>query len=204
VVGDQHEIFGIHERLIRASSPFFDKAMSDKWQESLQRSIQLPDDEPKIFQLYVHWLYYDTFPVFSDEPGSSGNAEYLELIKAYILSDKLLDSRFQNAVIDAIIEKSVSKARDGSYWFPVGEAIDYAYSNTNESAPIRKLLVDLYVRHGCGSWLHDWGESASVPQPFLFELASKLLDRRDSLFQLKIEASNYHVHDSDNGEAKND
>lgn len=208
MVGDQHEVFGVHERLIRAYSPFFDKAMSGNWQESSRRAVELPDDEPTIFQLYIHWLYYETLPVFCNEPGLSGNAEYLELIKAYILGDKLMDSKFQDAVIDAIIEKSVSKASDGASWYPVGEALEYTYNNTNGSALIRKLLVDMYVIYGHGNWLHDWGEAASIPQPFLSELASRLLDldRRDvvSRLKMKIEASNYHIHGSDGGEAKCD
>ncbi|EED13876.1 conserved hypothetical protein [Talaromyces stipitatus ATCC 10500] len=206
VGGDQNEIFSIHERLIRASSPFFDKAMSRKWKESLERTIKLPDNEPKIFQLYVHWLYYGTLPVLCDEPGLCGNAEYLELVKAYTLGDKLLDSRFQNAVIDAIVEKSQSKARDGRIWFPVGSPIEYAYSNTNESSPIRKLLLDMYVHRGHRYWLHDYGNSASIPHSFLLGLASRFFDQRDGHCEseTKIDAPRYHIHKENGGNAKND
>lgn len=198
VVGDQQETFGVHERLMRASSPFFDKAMSPEWQESVQRIIRLPEDEPEIFQLYVHWLYFGTLPVFCDEPGHLGNTEYLDLAKAYTLGDKLMDTMFQDTVIDAIIEKSRSKARDQRCWFPVGKTIEYAYSNTNESALIRKLFVDMYVRHGNPEWLHEWAEPTDLPPPFLLELASKLLDRR-RVPLLEIEPSNYHIHGSDGG-----
>ncbi|CAI7604079.1 unnamed protein product [Penicillium glandicola] len=201
LVGDGHEAFSVHEKLIRDSSSFFDKAMAGEWKESLQRTFQLPDDEPRIFGLYIHWLYYGTLPVFCDEPGLPGNAEYVDLVKAYVLGDKFLDFKFQNATIDAIIEKTDSKSQDRSRWFPVGEPIEYAYTNTCESALIRKLLVDLYVHNGFSGWLHDWGEPAHLPQPFLLELASELLDRRVGS-EKSPESSDYHIHDSTDGKDK--
>ncbi|KAI9928693.1 hypothetical protein MW887_001910 [Aspergillus wentii] len=149
---NQQEPFSVHENLVRTSSRFFDKAMAGKWRESLQRTVKLPDEEPNIFTLYLHWLYYGALPVYCDKPGLAGNSEYLELAKAYVLGDKLLDSKFQDTVIDAIIEKSLSKAKDGASWYPVGEVID--------------------------DWLRDYNEPENVPQPFLLKLASKLLDRR--------------------------
>jgi hypothetical protein len=193
VVGDEEVIFSVHEVLVRASSSFFDKTMAGGWKESVQRTIKLPDDEPKILALYTHWLYYGTLPVFCDEPGLPGNSEYLDLVKAYVLGDKLLDTLFQDTAIDAIVEKSHSNAQDGKRWYPVGEVIEYAYSNTTESALIRELLVDMYVYHGYSSWLHDWADSASIPQPFLLRLASKLLDQRGDSGK-PIEAYRYHSH----------
>ncbi|OOQ83208.1 hypothetical protein PEBR_36322 [Penicillium brasilianum] len=143
VVGGEVKTFSVHEALVRTYSSFFDKAMAGEWKESVQRTIKLPDDEPKILALYIYWLYYGTLPVFCDEPGRLGNSEYLDLVKAYVLGEKLLDTRFQDTAIDAIVEKSRSNAKDGKRWFPGGEVIEYAYKNTTESAPVRDSLVDI-------------------------------------------------------------
>lgn len=194
-MGEEHAAFGVHEDLLRVSSLFFDNAMSGDWQESKQRTVQLPEDEPKIFALYVHWLYFGTLPVFCDEPGVEGDEEYLDLVKAYVLGDKLLDSKFQDTAVDAIVEKSVTAAQDGSLWYPGAEPIEYAYRNTNTSARIRGLLVDMYVCFGRGEWLHDWDEPTEVPQPFLWDLSLSLLDGRDGS-QGPIVASKYHIHGS--------
>ncbi|KAL3468862.1 hypothetical protein BJX99DRAFT_268968 [Aspergillus californicus] len=163
VVGDEQEVFSVHEALVRSSSVFFDKAMAGSWKESTQRLVHLPKHDPKIFALYIHWLYCDTMPVFCDEPGPPANLEYLQLVMAYVLGDKLLDIAFQNAAIDAIIEKSLSKASDGARWFPVGEVVEYAYDNTTDSAPIRELRICTLRTGG----------------PFLLRLASKLLDKEE-------------------------
>lgn len=194
LVGEEKEIFSVHEKLIRTSSPFFDKATSGAWLESAQHTIRLPEDEPEIFSIYVHWLYYGTFPVYCDKPGRPANQEYLKLVKAYTLGDKLMDTVFQNAAIDAIVEKSTSMASDGHKWYPDTEVVEFAYNNTNKSAPIRQLLVDMYVSVGHSEWLDDENPD-SVPQPFLFELSSKLLDLRGGA-RPEIKASNYHIHAS--------
>ncbi|KAL2849389.1 hypothetical protein BJX68DRAFT_267241 [Aspergillus pseudodeflectus] len=170
--------------------------MAGEWKESSQRTIQLPDDEPSIVALYIHWLYHRTLPVFCDEPGLPGNAEYLDLVKAYVFGDKILDTTFQNTVIDAMIEKSRSKARDGASWYPVGEVIEYAYHNMHEPAPILELLVDMYVTTARRSWLYDWADPATIPQRFLLSLCAELLDRR-GLSEEPLEAGKYYRHASD-------
>lgn len=197
VVGDEKETFSVHENLIRTSSPFFDKALTGAWRESSQRTIQLPEDEPKIFAIYVHWLYNCTLPVFCNEPDLAGNSEYVEIVKAYVLGDKLLDAAFQNTAIDAIIEKSVTRASDGCLWHPVAEAIEYAFNESSESAPIRDLLVDMYLYKGGGKWLYDWGKPENLPQPFLLKLAAKLLDDRGASIGKRLDPSNYHCDASD-------
>ncbi|PLB48318.1 hypothetical protein P170DRAFT_448051 [Aspergillus steynii IBT 23096] len=193
VVGVERKVYSVHEQLIRASSVFFDKVMAGEWTESRQRTVQLPDDDPEIFALYVHWLYCGTLPVFCDEPDPAKNDEYMGLIKAYVLGDKLLDAEFHNAVIDAIVEESRSEAQDKHLWFPGEKVIEYAYENTTERAPIRRLLVDMWAIYAKSSWLDDPEESAYLPHTFLLGLLSKRLDSNFDANE-SIEACNYHTH----------
>jgi hypothetical protein len=165
--------------------------MAGEWKESSQRTIQLPEDEPSVVALYVHWLYYRTLPVFCDEPGLPGNTEYLDLVKGYVFGDKILDKRFQNAIIDAMVEKSRSRAQDGDRWYPVGDVIEYAYNNLAEPAPILELLLDMYVAAASRPWLYDWADPTTIPQPFLLGLSAKLLDRRGPSEE-RVEAAKYY------------
>lgn len=141
LVGVEKKLFSVHEKLIRASSQFFDKAMSGAWLESAHRTIQLPEDEAEIFGIYVHWLYYGTLPVCCNDSGLPENQEYLKIVKAYTLGDKLMDTKFQNAAIDAIIEKSISAASDGNRWYPVAEVVEFAYNNTLDSSSCLLAMV---------------------------------------------------------------
>lgn len=97
---------------------------------------------------------YGKLPVYCHEPGRVANQEYLKLIKAYTLGNKLMDTGFQNAAIDAIVEKSHSVASDGKRYYPVAEVVKFAYNdkNTHASAPIRRLLVDMHVSVGSGTF----------------------------------------------------
>lgn len=200
VVGYQEETFYVHENLIRASSPFFDKALSCLWQDSAQKTIQLPDDEPHIVAIYVSWLYHGTLPVFSNETRHS--AEYLIILKAYTFGDKVLDTRFKNTAICALIEKSTTLV-DGKQWYSGISAIEYVYSNTSESAIVRKLLVDMFVMDARDSWFQQWEEEGSIPKAFLFDFAYKLLGRQGRP-RPDFRASDYRIHDSKNVEARPD
>jgi len=177
-VGSESPVtFSVHENLICAASDFFKKATSREWKESKERSIKLEHDA-EVFQIYLHWLYRHTLPLRVDEPGLSGNTEYVQLANAYVLGDFLQDTHFKDAVIDAIIDKTSSKASDGQFWYPVGAVIRCIYDNTLESSTARQLLVDLYANHGHGSWLCDWATQEDLPKEFLFDVTVAVLDRR--------------------------
>ncbi|KAL4879123.1 hypothetical protein BJY04DRAFT_220488 [Aspergillus karnatakaensis] len=193
VVGPNQDTFSVHEALIRASSPFFDKVMGGEWKGTAHRRVELPDYESKILSIYIHWLYCGTFPIRSgDSDAYENDVEYLKLVKAYVLGGKLMDTSFQNDIIDAIVEKSCYDTPEEFQFSPGEDAIVYAYKNTTDSAPIRELLVDIYVSQGIGQWLSEARTSARFPQPFLLALAAKLLDQRETMPDDDLEASNYH------------
>lgn len=171
-VGEERQVYVVHERLIRASSPFFDRAMSGRWRESAQRTVTLPDDDPWIFGIYVHWLYHGTIASIED------NDEFMDLAKAFVLGDKLLDSKFNNAVIDAIVDKSRFTLHDGNMWFPSERVVEYIYAHTTESSPIRELMVDLWASSAAPSSLSEWKASLSAPRSFLIRLVCKLMGQR--------------------------
>ena len=188
-MGNEKKAYSVHESLVPASSPFLDKALSGKRKESALRTVHLPNDEPEMIAIYVHWLYRGTLPVSCDDSGI--DTEYTNLVKAYILGDRLLDFKFQNAAIDAIIEKVRTPERDNTRWYPGLDVIIYAYANTTESALIRELFVDLYFYGGKSAWLDKW---ITAPQPFLLSLACKLLDRNGET-KLPTETHKYHKND---------
>ncbi|OJJ99584.1 hypothetical protein ASPACDRAFT_119158 [Aspergillus aculeatus ATCC 16872] len=169
MVGPRTSRYTVHEKIARASSPYTDKLL----RERTTRIIDLPGDEPAMVGVYVHWLYHRTLPVICDQ----AQQEYLHLIKAYVLGVKLLDTKFQNTVVDAIIEQRQSSSQDGKSPAPGREAIKYAYSHTSSSAPIRRLLVDITANRTTDpKWLTS--TENDKPGAFLLELVAKLMDRR--------------------------
>ncbi|KAH7232511.1 hypothetical protein B0J15DRAFT_517683 [Fusarium solani] len=157
VVGSSTPVtFSVHEKVICASSDLFKKAVLGGWRESDEGLVRLESDSPDVFNVYMQWLYYRTIPVPIDGPGIRGNAEYILLAKAFVLGDMLQDGGFQDAVMDAMVDKTSSEASDGQKLF----------------------LVDVYTFHGHGNWLTDWATQDDLPKEFLFDVAQSLLNKR--------------------------
>lgn len=55
--GNAQKKFVIHQDLICARSDFFRNSMKDGWKESNEGVVELPEDDPQIFGLYVQSLY---------------------------------------------------------------------------------------------------------------------------------------------------
>lgn len=169
VVEDGKHTLRVHESLIRASSPFCDKALNNL--RASERTIQLPHEPSIAVESYVYWLYSGTLPVLPDGCSCS---DYSALFASYVLGEKLLDQNFQNTTIDAIIGRS-NAVIDGSRWYPRRDHIIYAYNNTSPSSPIRDLLVDMYLFNAERHWLEGYSD---LPPAFVLELASRLVDER--------------------------
>ena len=58
--------------------------------------------------------------------------EYNDLVKAYVIGDKLLNTNFQNSVIDAIVEKSTIANADGQRYYPGEEAVKHVYHKASK------------------------------------------------------------------------
>ncbi|KAK1249986.1 hypothetical protein MKX08_009989 [Trichoderma sp. CBMAI-0020] len=189
--------FYVHEHLICRTSAYFKRAMNAYWQTSATGSVTLQEEDPDVFEVYQHWLYFEKLAVQNDKPGLEGNIEYVQLAKAYVLGEMLQDVNFKDAVLDAILIKSRSKASDGRTWFPVGPAIRCIYEGTPASSAARRLLVDLYTYHGCGDWLTKWANKDDLSKEFLLDLAVAILAKRPrpaAPLTLTAGACKYHEH----------
>ncbi|OQE22667.1 hypothetical protein PENFLA_c012G04784 [Penicillium flavigenum] len=190
-VGATKSPFHIHKSLICTSSLFFQKAMSGPWKESKEQTLELPEDNPQAFALYSHWLYFGKFPVIDE--GNNHSKEYYDLVNAYVLGGKLLDVKFQNSAIDAIVEKSSAPdPHDGKRYYPFGALISHAYNSTTESATIRKLFVDMHVDAAEAGWLNR-----ELPKEFLYSVVEGFMKKRTAQAK-KIKAFDYYVNPSTN------
>ncbi|KAL4867076.1 hypothetical protein BDV12DRAFT_198556 [Aspergillus spectabilis] len=174
LVGTDKQLFAIHETLARKASAFFDKALSGLWKEANRRTIELPDDDPRIFGLFVSWLYFLTIPTNIDDDDEKKSLKWIELAKVYVLGDRLLCPHFKNAAVDAIVEKSSLEASQDGDPCPDGVAIWYIYRHSIKDALIRKLMVDLCVCFGTPELL-DWNDKSFIPHSFVVDLAGALL-----------------------------
>lgn len=150
-VGEEPCLFHIHEPLLRARGSFFTLS------RSRQGHLNMPDDCPKIGELYFQHLY--TGKVLIDwttslEQVSKNEClpEYTTLAKLYVLGEKIGDVAFKNLIVRTVLRRIETRI-GGHGYHPVGAAVDIIYKGTNPDSKMRKLVVDVTVWNGNARWI---------------------------------------------------
>jgi hypothetical protein len=108
IVGEEKKGFAVHEVLLTHYSDFFRAALNGKFKEAEEKRITLHDEEPVVFESFVHWLYHSNFPTqVRDEHGkpieewTANLRPRIDLyIHLFILSDKLSIKELDKIALD--------------------------------------------------------------------------------------------------------
>ncbi|KAL1792983.1 hypothetical protein ACET3X_009490 [Alternaria dauci] len=160
------------KRLISHHSPFLAAASNRDFKERRENLIQLPDDKPTVFALFVEWLYYGgytTEPLLayprSRTVGISIDAE------CWVLGDKLLCTDFKNHAMKRLYEQHTTKIFNRSI---STNDVQFACDNSAKDSKLRELYVNLtatnFGRQDCvQGTVEEWDELLS-DQPDLRRL----------------------------------
>lgn len=145
------------DKYLTGNSRFFAAALARQWKEAQTRTITFPEDDPRIFSIYLIWLYTRTFVITSDSFPEHHNPKFRARLichLAYILGDKLGDDDFCDAAITTLFQHCLG-ARS---WIRDRE-VALIYENTCDGSPLRQLVVDQWI------WLAraKWCEALSGP-----------------------------------------
>lgn len=100
------ESFSMHESFFCARSEFFRRCMTGPWAERDLRLIKLPSDDPKTFSTYVNLVYTNLVATnaSTDKKTTAAIADEVhELVKLYVLAEKLCNKAAKNATIGALL-----------------------------------------------------------------------------------------------------
>lgn len=144
--------FSVHKDLLAHNSPFFKTAVSERWQEGCNNLTELPEDEPKVFKVYLCWLYgvspFKTMTACT-RCTSNGCPQFPELADAYVFGNKILDFDFCDMIVDAI--RSHMKSSDcilTDEFFTIWQV-------SKKNSPPGRLPFDAYAYDGEKSWFED-------------------------------------------------
>lgn len=84
-VGEEKKMYQLPLDHISAI-PFFNKALNGSFKEGLSKSIELPEDEPAVFELLVRWLYRG---LPADELNKKEAGNIVLCTKLFLLADRL-------------------------------------------------------------------------------------------------------------------
>jgi hypothetical protein len=185
----EEDKFFVHENVLCASSRFFQSERRGEGKDVREKSIKVPEIGTKPFKVYIQWLYTGKLPV-SRASASMIAEEYEALLECYHLAFFIRDPKFKNAVIDALIDRYNTKF-NGRRVYPNVFLDLRVYNSILESAPVRKLIVDMYARKVSSTWLKK--NYSHLPMNFMLDLAIEFLDQRPGERKLK---ANSHYHEA--------
>ncbi|KAG9634099.1 hypothetical protein KCU64_g15548, partial [Aureobasidium melanogenum] len=218
--GENTTAFAIHKNILEHCSPFFNsmwrpaggsnivhelnpregsvdsdlkpekKHVHDAKNESV---IEIGlDVDVAAFRIYTEWVYSGRIQKGALEVNAE-DIDFSSIGQAYILGEKLQDQRFKNAIINLLLQTILTQGKM-ELTFPT-----LVFKETSVSAPLRRLLVDLYVWYGYKDWLKPNGSKEAISGTFLSDLSAAFFDRHghDGVTKAKVLAlnpCNYHEH----------
>jgi hypothetical protein len=135
-VGPENTHWILHEKLLCHHSPFFRKIFYSKSSTSSRtQSFGLPEEEDAPFKTFVGWLYSSSLPVPREE------ADLGTAFDLYLMAEK-----FEIPALIADVLQVVREWYKYSDSYPGLRRVQYIYANTEESSPMRHMLVHAVAR----------------------------------------------------------
>jgi hypothetical protein len=136
VVGPKRVKFGVHKGILIRRSAFLRAALTGTFKEATEGTVTLQEDSPKVFGVFVSWLYTGKLENTVDEiPTPYGSNRLAEL---YIFADRYDVPILRNDAIDALVTTRQNLQIPASFFRKV-------YDATLPKDPLRRLLADMVV-----------------------------------------------------------
>lgn len=164
-VGSAKVPFVVHTEVICEKSRFFKAACSDRWIEGQTKTVDLPEENPQVFQLYVSWLYKAKISLPGTEAGYNQNA----LMLLYVLGDVLDDYQLRNAAMVGMIDNIRNMSGCAG-----PQVIQRFYGLTPVGSPLRRFLVRWTLSRSHSHMLRP--VIGSFPEEFLQDIALAGID----------------------------
>ena len=169
----------MHSEVLTARSLFFRKALSGGFKEAEERVVELPEDDPEIFGMYLHYVQTNELSIVPEPLPEqyTGMEEQGTLARMYVLAEKLQDVKSKNAIVRGMIASCYQKRFDNKCYFFGPKSMTLLYQGTMPGSKARKLVVEMRA--------YDYTNTESLsqegwPYEFLTELACEFIKYRDT------------------------
>jgi hypothetical protein len=148
----ERQVFHVHKAVLCKTSGFLQAALKPEWQGPEPRPVDLTDEDPTTFKMYLPWLYSGKVSLkpYTEKSDTSISGCSEAVARSSVLGAKLMASAFQNAVLMAFID---CLEYDG--YIPSHHAIRTIYKGTEAGSPARKLMVDFWVCEANDTWARE-------------------------------------------------
>lgn len=144
-IGPSKTAFHVHEDLLCEQSAFFKAAFRSEWRESTERTIELPDDSPDLFELFIKWLYLQPYPCINDMDfflrNLSNTSDFMLIsCQLYVLAEKYDVKTLRNSTISLMYRERKDRSQHWTCTLTPSRAIlEYVYANTPQTSCLRRL-----------------------------------------------------------------
>lgn len=135
MVGPKRVKFGVHKGILIRRSAFFRAALTGTFKEATEGTVTLQEDSPKVFEVFVSWLYTGKLENTVDEIPTP--CSFKRLAELYIFADRYDVPILRNDAIDALVKHSQENLQISTSIFRM------VYDATPPKDPLRRLLVDI-------------------------------------------------------------
>ncbi|GAM88404.1 hypothetical protein ANO11243_064370 [Dothideomycetidae sp. 11243] len=101
LVGPSQKAFLAYDAILSRASPFFEAALKTEWLVDGLKVVEMPEDEPAIFQLFLDWLYRHELVVPQRNVFVGKDAVDIvdKLFHLYVFANKILARDCEVAII---------------------------------------------------------------------------------------------------------
>lgn len=144
-VGGEKRHWSLHRNLLCHHSPYFEHELVGhevpKKTKGGENKLELPEDDPKGFELLVKWLYQGTL---AEVDGLTDEEKYeyaVACFKLYLLCDKFDMTQLKNAAMDRY-----RRALHEAQLVPDPDEINEIYRASSVNSPFRRLMMKIAAR----------------------------------------------------------
>lgn len=167
---DELRTFYAHEKILAKNSDFFAATLRNRWSESKDRIVRLPDHTAGSFELFLRFIYRGDIRKRADYGFEYADTSYAELmVRCWALGEKMLCTAFQDAVMDVLQEEIFRLPATPD------ELHESIYSFTSTPNALSRLWVDIAFFEWNHRDLREMVDPAKHGE-FLLHLAGKLLN----------------------------
>lgn len=128
VVGKNAAVWHLHQALLCSTSRSFDAVINSLFREGREKKVVMADEDNAVFTLFVQWLYTKAFSTVSS----------WELIRAYVLGDRLQAEGFRTTAMNKLYTANAHKC---TCTCTCDQVLSVAENTILESA-LRRLTAD--------------------------------------------------------------
>lgn len=173
--------FTVPKSLLVDSSEYFEAECCDEPTSADPKVIHLSAAEPEIFACYLMWLYRKKVAITSDfHPDDRGGAERVcgDLVKLWLLADRLRDQRCRNAIVDKLVGTLEDLPRPDEIPSFLSSLAMLVWPSTKAGSSLRCMVLDYTLSQIRAD--HVESQMEHLPPEFLKDILLKALRKLDS------------------------